>query len=47
MDLQKLFDRVRYVDEGTASERLIRLHRAFAFSILYEAIDVFFFHQIS
>ena len=41
MDLQKLFERIGYVDGGSETERLFRLHRAFAFNIPFENIDVY------
>ena len=41
MDLQALFDRIGYVDGGTDTERLIRLHRAYATHIPFENIDVY------
>lgn len=41
MDLQAYFDRIGYVDGGSDTERLIRLHRAHITHIPFEAIDVY------
>ena len=41
MDLEKLFERVGYTDGGADTERLFRLHRAFAFTVPFENIDVY------
>ncbi len=47
MDLEKLFERVGYTDGGADTERLFRLHRAFAFSIPFENIDVYNGRELS
>ncbi len=41
MDLQAYFDRIGYVDGGSDTERLIRLHRAHITHIPFEDIDVY------
>ena len=41
MDLQALFERIGYTDGGTDTERLIRLHRAYATHVPFENIDVY------
>ena len=41
MDLQALFDRIGYAEGGTDTERLIRLHRAYATHVPFENIDVY------
>lgn len=41
MDLQAYFDRIGYVEGGTDSERLRRVHRAHITHIPFEALDVY------
>ena len=41
MDLQALFDRIGYTEGGTDTERLIRLHRAYATHVPFENLDVY------
>lgn len=47
MDLDALFRRIDYTEGGTDTERLKRLHRAFALHIPYENLDAYNHEPIS
>ena len=47
MDLQALFERIGYKEGGTDTERLIRLHRAYATHVPFENLDVYNDKEIS